>query len=926
MPKHLPVLLFALLAASSSAQTMDPDYAARVKEWTTKPEFLSPLVDHLPASSTVPSPKEFLGHHIGAPKELTYYADVLRYYDALAAHSGRVKVMHIGKTEEGRDSVIVFVGSEDSIAHLEDNRKNLARLADPRGLTDTAAHDLIAKTKPIYTLSGGLHSAELGPPEMLMELAYRLVTEDSPLIQKIRSEVIVAIMPVADPDGRDRSIDWYFAHNVDVTNYEKMSGVPYWGKYTKHDDNRDINYAGMANQNFLRWYLDWHPPIIHDLHESVPFLYIYSGQAPQNPLWDPIVYGELPMLSNWDMSQLTKYGMPGVWTHGYVDAWSPGYVAIMATNHNGLMRFYEIMGNAGATTMQRTISQPNPAILGGGGGPGGDATKRQWYRPNPPYKDVLWSMRNNTNYAETGVLTSLQFAAAFPQVILENYYVKSRNAVTAGTKDAPFGFIVPADQEDPTRVAFVIHILRMQGIEVGRAKAAIKLSDGDYPAGSLIVKSNQPYGPLAKTLLGKQTDPDPELTTYDDSAWTMALMTNTVIKPTKDIAVQAIATDPIDQYAPAGTVKDVPAAAVYAVPDHGSPNMVTLRYGLKDTHIQIAEKPFTVQGTTFPAGTFLVPATAASTLKPMAAELGLNLVGLPASPQIATHEAALPRLAIFSTWAGTQDVGWVRYTFDQYKVPYDLIFKERVLQGNLAKDYDVILIPNQARSAKALVMDIPKADKPLAYQKTDKFKFLGDYGSSDDISGGMGAVGVVEFQRFTESGGLLVTLGTSSAFPTDFGLTPTIDTSNPSARFYAPGPIVEAEITHPENPIFYGYSAKTLPVRYANGPLLRMSSEMDKKNVLMRFPGGEKSVLSGLFNGPDDIKGRAAVVVTPLGKGEVVMFTTNPIWRWQNMGEYRMMFNTLLNFRNLAPAPATASEASAKANSSAMYSLSVVIP
>jgi hypothetical protein len=905
MPKYLPVLLFALLAASAAAQTMDPDYAARVKEWTTKPEFLSPLVDHLPASATVPSPKEFLGHHIGAPKELTYYADVLRYYDALAAHSGRVKVMHIGKTEEGRDSVIVFVGSDDSIAHLEDNRKNLARLADPRGLTDADAHNLIAKTKPIYTLSGGLHSAELGPPEMLMELAYRLITEDSPLIQKIRSEVIVAIMPVADPDGRDRSIDWYFAHNVDVTNYEKMTGVPYWGKYTKHDDNRDINYAGMANQNFLRWYLDWHPPIIHDLHESVPFLYIYSGQAPQNPLWDPIVYGELPMLSNWDMAQLTKYGMPGVWTHGYVDAWSPGYVAIMATNHNGLMRFYEIMGNAGATTMQRTLSQPNPAINGGGGGAGGNPTKREWYRPDPPYNNVLWSMRNNTNYAETGVLTSLQFVAAFPQVILENFYVKSRNAVTAGAKDAPFGFVIPSDQEDPTRVAFVIHILRMQGIEVGRAKSAIKLSDGDYPAGSLIVKSNQPYGPLAKTLLGKQTDPDPELTTYDDSAWTMALMTNTVIKPTKDIAVQAVVTDPVDQYTPVGTVKDLAAATVYAVPDHGSPNMVTLRYGLKDTHIQIAEKPFTVQGTTFPAGTFLVPSNAASALKPLAADLGLNIVGIAASPKIATHEAVLPRLAIFSTWSGTQDVGWVRYTFDQYKVPYDLIFKERVLQGNLAKDYDVILIPNQARSAKALVVDIPKTDKPLAYQKTDKFKFLGDYGSSDDISGGMGAAGVVEFQKFTESGGLLVTLGTSSAFPTDFGLTPTIDTSNPSAKLYAPGPIVEAEITHPENPIFYGYSTKTIPVRYANGPLLRMSGEMDKKNVLMRFPGGEKSVLSGLFNGPDDIKGRAAVVVTPAGKGEVVMFTTNPIWRWQNMGEYRMMFNTLLNFRNLAPATAT---------------------
>ena len=912
------VLLFALLAVpaiAASSQTMDPDYAARVKEWTTKPEFLSPLVDHLPAGSAVPSPKDVLGHHIGAPKELTYYADVLRYYDALAAHSPRVKVTRIGKTEEGRDSVIVYIGSEDSLAHLEENRKNLARLADPRGLSDAEAHDLIAKTKPMYTLSGGLHSAELGPPEMLMELAYRLVTEDSPLIQKIRSEVIVALMPVADPDGRDRSIDWYNAHNIDVTDFQKMSGAPYWGKYTKHDDNRDINYAGAANQNFLSWYLQWHPQVIHDLHESVPFLYIYSGQAPQNPLWDPIVYGELPMLANWDMSQLTRYGMPGVWTHAYVDAWSPGYVAQMATNHNALMRFYEIMGNAGATTMQRTISQPpNPAVSGGGGGGGGgDYTKRQWYRPDPPYKNVLWSMRNNTNYAETGVLTSLQFASAFPQVLLEDFYAKSRNAVTAGTKDAPYGYVLPADQEDPTRVAFVIHILRMQGIEVGRATAAIKLSDGEYPAGSLVVKTNQPYGPLAKTLLEKQTDPDPELTTYDDSAWTMALMTHTEIKPSKDIAVQAVAVDPVDQYVPQGTIKDVASAAVYAVPDHGSPNLVTLRYGLKDVPVQIAEKSFSAGGTTFSAGTFLVPASAASTLKPLATKLGLDVVGLAANPHVATHPSALPRLAIFSTWSGTQDVGWVRYTFDQYNVPYDLIFKERVLQGDLAKDYDLILVPNQARTGKALVVDIPKADKPLAYKKTDKFKFLGDYGSSDDISGGMGMAGVAEFEKFVEGGGLLVTLGTSSAFPVDFGLTPTIDTSNNSARFYAPGPVVEANILHPENPIFYGYSEKTVAVRYANGPLLRMPEELDKSSVLMRFPGGDKSVLSGLFNGADDIKGRAAVVATSAGKGQIVMFMTNPVWRWQNLGEYRMVFNTLMNFRNLSPSPGATSKRDLKA-------------
>jgi hypothetical protein len=366
-----------------------------------------------------------------------------------------------------------------------------------------------------------------------------------------------------------------------------------------------------------------------------------------------------------------------------------------------------------------------------------------------------------------------------------------------------------------------------------------------------------------------------------------------------------------------GKVKDVAAAAVYAVPDHGSPNMVTLRYGLEDVAVEIAEKEFTAEGTKFGAGTFLIPANAGSSLKPLAARLGLDVVGLVANPKVTAHEAVLPRVAIFSTWSGTQDVGWVRYTFDQYKVPYDLIFKERVLKGDLGKDYDLILIPNQVRSAKALVIDMPKAEKPLAYKKTDKFKFLGDYGESDDISGGMGAAGVVEFEKFAEEGGLLVTLGTSSAFPAEFGLTPKIDTSNTGAKFYAPGPIVEAEILHQENPIFYGYSAKTLPVRYANGPLFRLTEEMDKRDVLMRFPGGEKSVLSGLFNGADDIKGRAAIVATPEGKGQVVMFATNPVWRWQNMGEYRMIFNTLMNFRNLAPvalpvaAPATGGDAKA---------------
>ena len=163
----------------------------------------------------------------------------------------------------------------------------------------------------------------------------------------------------------------------------------------------------------------------------------------------------------------------------------------------------------------------------------------------------------------------------------------------------------------------------------------------------------------------------------------------------------------------------------------------------------------------------------------------------------------------------------------------------------------------------------------------------------------MGTAGVTEFQKFTEDGGLLVTLGASSTFPVDFAITPKIDAGSPSARFYGPGPIVEADITQPASPILYGYTDKTVPVRWAGGPLLRMEPDADRRNVIMRFPGGEKSVLSGLMRAPEEIRGRAAIVATPVGKGEVILFVTNPIWRWQNVGEFRMMFNTILNYKNL---------------------------
>ena len=728
---------------------------------------------------------------------------------------------------------------------------------------------------------------------MVMELGYRLAVEDSPIINNIRDNVIVMITPVLEPDGRDRYVDWYYRHKIEEkTEDDRITGPPYWGKYIFHDNNRDINYSQVTMKASLDWYLNWHAPIVHDLHESVPFLYTFSGQAPQNPTLDPILYGELPWFSNFEMSQMIKYGMPGVWTHGFVDMWSPGYLGFMASNHNGMLRMYETFGNGGANTMKRKVAPPE----------GAGQTSREWYRPLPPYKEVVWSMRNNTNYMETGVLSALQLTSQFPKVVLENFYKKSRNSIEAGKNEAPFGYVIPAGQRDQTRVATLVNMLRVQGIEVGRAIAEVKLKDASFPAGSYLIKRDQPYGRLAKILLEKQNFPDANLRTYDDTGWTMGLMMQTDVKEIADKAILDVAVEPITKAELAGAMNGTGAKA-YAITHNGANNLVTLRYKLKDLKISAAESSFKSGNADFSAGTFIIAANqygkdVFEQVKGAVTSLGLTATALSETPTIAMHDVDLPRLAVYSTWGSTQEVGWVRHALDTFQVPYDLIYKERVKKGDLRGSYDVILMPNQGGSGKRIVFDIESKGKPLAYTKSDKFKTMGMYGESEDITGGMGLSGVVEFEKFINSGGLLITLGTASFFPTEFGLTRTIDAGRTSPQFYAPGPIVEAEILQTTHPIFYGYDKKTIPVRYANGPLLNVPDTDRAKQVLMKFPGGDKAVLSGLMKGANEITNRPAIVDVPVGKGRILMFATNPCYRWTNHGEFGMLFNSIMHYND----------------------------
>ena len=222
--------------AAAAAQKIDAEYTAKIKEHTQDPRILTELVDHLPASATVPTPLKFLGRIPGTPDELTYYKDIKAYFEALAkAAPGRSKLFTIGKSEEGRDIIVMAIADEATIKALDKYKKILADLTDPRKLTDAQAKTLVATGKPIYWASGNLHSGETGSAEMQMELAYRLLVEETPFIQNIRNNVIVFLTPVVEVDGREKVVDNLY--------YQKKTGkrmpLIWWGQYVAHDNNRD---------------------------------------------------------------------------------------------------------------------------------------------------------------------------------------------------------------------------------------------------------------------------------------------------------------------------------------------------------------------------------------------------------------------------------------------------------------------------------------------------------------------------------------------------------------------------------------------------------------------------------------------------------------------------------------------------------------
>ena len=228
--------------------TAEPGSIAAIAEFTSEPRFLNDWVAYVPASDSVASPADFLGHVIGAPGELTRPEKVAEYARNLAASSPRVHVETIGESEEGRDIVLLAIADEAGIRELDRLKSAAAALADPRNTSPAEAKDIVESARPAYYFNCNLHADETGSGEMCMELAYRLAVSEQPMIQSIRKNLLVLINPVSEPDGRAKVTDWFYRYLKGKTDFDALprQSPPYWGRYVFVDINRDAHQRAFA--------------------------------------------------------------------------------------------------------------------------------------------------------------------------------------------------------------------------------------------------------------------------------------------------------------------------------------------------------------------------------------------------------------------------------------------------------------------------------------------------------------------------------------------------------------------------------------------------------------------------------------------------------------------------------------------------------
>ncbi|HET8647552.1 MAG TPA: M14 metallopeptidase family protein, partial [Vicinamibacteria bacterium] len=751
------------------------------------------------APDAPPTPEAVLGFPLGADRTLADWGQIVAYLQRLDAASPRLRLDTLGPTTEGRPFVLATISSERNLERLDEIRRDHLRLADPRGLDAAEAARLLDRGRMVVVLTHGIHSTEVAGPLTAVDTAWRLATTQDPDLLEVLDSTVVLLVPSQNPDGTQKVTEWYrrtVGTPFEGSGCETSCRLPFlYHPYVGHDNNRDwYAFTQQETRLALRQVLHrWHPVVFHDIHQMGtrgPRLFVPPYMDPWEPNIDPALRAGSSALGMHVAAALTAQGRKGVVVGALFDAWAPSRA--YPFTHGGLRILSETAGGRLATPLEVPPEQLAP-------GAGVDPRSASWNHP-APWPGGTWRLRDQMDYQGAAARALLVYSARQRRHMLQTFLEANRRATEPR---APHAYVVPAAQRDPAAAARLLRTLADGEVEIHRARGPLTLGARTVPAGAHVVLLQQPASAFARTVLERQRYPDLRLPggaprqPYDATAHTLPLLMGVEV-----LTAEAPLTGDlrrVEEVALTPGVIHRGGGRWLALPHTTSGLMAAARLLQQKVPVLWARSGFTQQAASFPAGALLVPSSARARLRPLAAELGLDVRPVRTPP--AAARLRLPRLGVYQSWVPSMDEGWTRFVLDkQLVLPYRTLHDADVRAGNLAAAFDVIVLPDQP--AAQILEGNAAGSLPPEY------------------TGGLGRPGVDALRAFVEQGGTLVAIDSATRLPieqfklplrdavaqwTRLGPRPAPEAApqQGAAEFYGPGSLLEAQAAA-DHPLVHG--------------------------------------------------------------------------------------------------------------------------
>ncbi|MFC2117425.1 M14 metallopeptidase family protein [Bacteroidota bacterium] len=903
--------------------------------------FISGSISTVNAQEKITSPQEQFGFDIGDDYRLINYTRIMDYWTVLESESDRIKLINIGNTAEGREQYMAIISSPENINKLDYYREISSKLALAKGLNENEAKRLSKDGKAVVWIDGGLHATEVVGSHQLMKLVYNMVSNNDEETLRILNDVILLAV-FANPDGLELIADWYM-RKEDEKERSTRSLPRLYQKYVGHDNNRDSYMVTQPEtENMAKvMYKEWYPQIMYNTHQSAPadmIVYMPPFRDPPNYNYDPLIIMGIQALGTAMNTRLIAEGLPGggMRSKGSFSTWFNGNLRTTGYFHNQIGLLTETKGNP--TPMQLSF-YPDGQLM-------------QMDLPYPVQPKTLY-FREAIKYSVAMDMAILDYASRYKETVLFNRYLMGNNHIEKGSQDnwtihpkivtevkqaisddrqsnqtstvnsqrrggssAPAkyfelfrkpenrdarAYILPSDQDDfPTATKFVNTFIK-NGIEVLSATKDFKVDGKSYPAGSYIFKTDQAFRPHILDLFEPQDYPNdfayeggPPIAPYDNAGYTLAFQMGIEF----DRILEAVEGpfEKIDGKAKplAGKVINPKNSAGFILSHKINDASIVMNRLLAEKHqVYWLTSPLQIKDKNYPAGTIYIPSKKSSlqVLENMAAELGVSFEGISKEPELSALQIYAPRIGLWDRFGGSMQSGWTRWILEQYEFPFELVYPKRLDEGNLNKDFDVLVFVSGA---------IPSGQSRAF--SSGRERQSGNSSVDEEYQHMLGQISgentIPQLVKFLENGGTILTIGSSTNLAQHLELPMGNHIvgadGNPlgSDDYFVPSSILQVRVDN-TLPIAYGMNER-VDIFFSRSPVFRFKPDADKKGLFpVAWFDSDQPLRSGWAWGQDRLYGGVSIAKAEVGKGNLYLFGPEILFRAQSHGTFKLFFNGL---------------------------------